>query len=372
MCPASNATPESFDFFVVGAGFAGATLARLVAESGKRVLVIDRRPHLAGNAYDFIDPSTGIRVHKYGPHLFHTNHREVWEFLSRFTAWLPYEHRAQSCVDGKLYPFPINIDTVNALYGTHHTEATIEGFYASVRETREIRNSEDSALARVGRDLYEKFFKNYTKKQWDLWPSELDRAVMERIPLRTNHDDRYFADTYQAMPAEGYTGLFEKMLAHPNITVRLETDYRDVRDKVTFKELIYTGCIDAFFDSRYGKLPYRSVAFEWQHLPEHMHQPVMVVNYPNDFDYTRKTEYKHLPGNQPTEQTVISREYPKAEGDPYYPIPRPENDALYQKYKALADALPHVHFIGRLAEYKYYNQDKVVESALTYFKKHFL
>ncbi len=362
---------QPFDFLVVGAGYAGSTFARLAAESGKRVLVIDCRDHIAGNAYDAIHPTTGIRIHKYGPHLFHTNSREVWEFLSRFTQWLSYEHRVKSCIDGKLYPFPVNIDSVNALYGTRHTEETIEAFYASVREEREIKNSEDAVISRIGKDLYEKFFKNYTKKQWALWPSELDRSVMERIPLRANHDDRYFTDSYQAMPADGYAAMFEAMLAHPLITVRLNTDYRDCLGKVSYKDLVYTGCIDEFFDYRYGKLPYRSVRFVWEIRSEKFHQPVMQVNYPNDFAYTRITEYKHLPGSPACEQTILSREYPQAQGAPYYPIPHPENQILYQKYRTLAEKFPHLHFIGRRAEYKYYNQDKVVERTLNYFQKHF-
>jgi len=359
------------DFLVVGAGYAGTVLARLIAEElDQKVIVVDKRSHIAGNAYDYIDKQTNITLHKYGPHLFHTNNEEVWKFLSRFTSWQPFEHRVRANIDGQTYPIPINIDTVNKLYGTDYTPDTIDQFYQKTRQDRPINNSEDSTIAKIGHDLYEKFFKNYTKKQWDLYPNELDRSVLDRIPVRTNHDDRYFTDKYQALPKDGYTAMFQRMLDHPKISVRLNTEYKDIKDSIEHKELIYSGCIDEFFDYCLGKLPYRSLEFKQEKLPIEQFQEVLQVNYPNHEEYTRILEYKHLSQNPTKDSTIIVKEYSKALGEPYYPIPRPQNRALYQQYLELAtQQYPHVHFIGRLAEYKYYNQDRVVESALGYFKE---
>lgn len=356
-----------FDYLIVGAGYSGSVLAeRLARDAGKRVLLIDKRPHIGGNAYDCYNDQ-GLLVHKYGPHIFHTNSREVFEYLSRFTAWRPYEHRVRASVDGQLLPIPINLDTVNQLYGLRLTSFELDEFFKSVAEKREqIRTSEDVIVSKVGRELYEKFFRNYTRKQWGLDPSELDAQVTARVPVRTNRDDRYFTDTYQAMPLHGYTRMFENMLDHPNISILLNTDYRQVERVIPFKEMIYTGPIDEFFDYRYGKLPYRSLEFKHEVIEREVFQPAPVVNYPNEHAYTRITEFKYLTG-QEHRKTGIVYEYPRAEGDPYYPVPRPENTELYKQYQELAKATPGVHFAGRLATYKYYNQDQVVAQALTLY-----
>ena len=354
-----------FDYLIVGAGFAGSVLAeRLAAGWNKKVLLIDKRPHIGGNAFDHYD-AAGVLVHKYGPHIFHTNSPEVFTYLSRFTAWRPYEHRVLACVDDKLLPIPINLDTVNRLYGWSLTSAQLEQYFAGIGEPREtVRTSEDVIVSKVGRELYEKFFRNYTRKQWGLDPSELDASVIARIPVRTNRDDRYFTDEFQAMPLHGYTAMFERMLDHPNITIELGADYHDLGSQVSYQEVIYTGPIDAYFDYRYGKLPYRSLEFKFETYETRVLQPAPVVNYPNDHAYTRVTEFKYLTG-QEHEKTSVVYEIPRAEGDPYYPIPRPENAELYKKYQRLADDTPNVHFAGRLATYKYYNMDQVVAQALT-------
>jgi len=358
-----------FDYLIVGAGFAGSVLAeRLARGSGKKVLLVDRRPHIGGNAFDHYDDA-GILVHKYGPHIFHTNSREVFEYLSTFTAWRPYEHRVRASVDGQLVPIPINLDTINRLYGLSLTSMQVEDFFASVAEPREtVRTSEDVVVSRVGRELYEKFFRGYTRKQWGLDPSQLDSMVTARVPVRTNRDDRYFSDTYQAMPLRGYTRMFENMLDHENIKILLNTDYREVVDVIPHDRMIYSGPVDEFFDYRYGKLPYRSLKFEFQTVNQEWVQPVAVLNYPNEHLYTRVTEFKHLTG-QEHPKSILVYEYPMAEGDPYYPVPRPENNELYKKYQALAEERSDVHFVGRLATYKYYNMDQVVAQALSVYAR---
>lgn len=358
-----------FDYLIVGAGFAGSVLAeRLASVSGKKVLICDKRNHVGGNAYDHYNEH-GVLVHKYGPHIFHTNSQEVFNYLSRFTAWRPYEHRVQASVDGQLVPMPINLDTINKLYGLNLTSFQLEEFFRSVAEPREhLRTSEDVVVSKVGRELYEKFFRNYTRKQWDLDPSELDASVTSRVPVRTNRDDRYFTDTYQAMPLHGYTRMFERMLDHPNIKIALNCDYREIADEVEFREMIYTGPVDAYFDYAYGKLPYRSLEFRHETHNVAQFQPAPVVNFPNEHAYTRVTEFKYLTGQEHSKTSVVY-EYPQAEGDPYYPVPRKENAEIYTKYKALADATPKVHFVGRLATYKYYNMDQIVAQALTTYAK---
>ena len=358
-----------FDFLIVGAGFAGSVLAeRLASQLDARILIVDQRNHIAGNAYDFYNEA-GILVHKYGPHIFHTNSERVFEYLSAFTDWRPYEHRVRTSVDGQLVPIPINSDTLNKLYGLSLTCQQVDGFLASVAEPcAEILTSKDVVVSRVGHDLYEKFFRNYTRKQWGLDPSELDASVTARVPVRTTRDDRYFTDRLQAMPLHGYTRLFEKMLDHPNIHVLLNTSYRDVQNEVDFEELIFTGPIDEYFDYCHGRLPYRSLHFDHRTHDKPVYQEFPVVNYPNEHAYTRITEFKYLTG-QEHPKTSIVYEYPRAQGDPYYPIPQPQNAKLYQQYKALADALPKVHFVGRLGTYKYYNMDQVVAQALALFEK---
>lgn len=358
-----------FDYLIVGAGFAGSVLAeRLANGSGKRVLICDKRPHIAGNAYDCYD-NDGILIHKYGPHIFHTNSREVFDYLGRFTEWRQYEHRVLAQVDGMLVSIPINLDTINKLYGLNLTSFEVKEFLENVREKRDvIRTSEDVVINAVGRELYEKFFRNYTRKQWGLDPSELDASVTARVPTRTTRDDRYFTDVYQAMPKHGYTRMFEKMLDHPNIKVMLNCDYREIVKEISFKEMVYTGPIDEFFDYRYGKLPYRSLEFKHETHDVEKFQPVTVVNYPNEQAFTRITEFKQLTG-QEHKKTSIVYEFPQAEGDPYYPVPRKENNEIYAKYKLLSETRSDVHFVGRLATYRYYNMDQIVAQSLTEYGK---
>jgi UDP-galactopyranose mutase len=358
-----------FDYLIVGAGFAGSVLAeRLARRSNKRVLIVDRRPHIGGNAYDHYD-GAGILVHRYGPHIFHTNSQEIFDYLGQFTQWRPYEHRVRASVEGRLVPLPINLDTVNALYGLNLTALELADFFtARAVPVEPIATSEDVIVSRVGRDLYEKFFRNYTRKQWGLDPAQLDPSVAARVPIRTNRDDRYFTDTYQAMPVHGYTRMFERMLDHPNIKIMTNTDFREIREFVPWSEMIYTGPIDEFFDHRFGKLAYRSLRFHHETHDRPVFQPAPVVNYPNEHAYTRITEFKYLTGQEHAKTSIVY-EYPCADGEPYYPVPRPENTALYQRYKALADAEPRVHFAGRLATYRYYNMDQVVAQALALYAK---
>ena len=353
-----------FDYLVVGAGFAGSVMAERLANAGKSVMVLDKREHIGGNAYDHYNDD-GVLVHKYGPHIFHTNSQDVFDYLSRFTAWRPYQHRVLAQVDGQRVPIPINLQTINQLYGLSLTSFQVEEFLASVAEKRpSLKTSEDVIVSKVGRELYEKFFQNYTRKQWGLDPSELDAAVTARIPVRTNRDDRYFSDKYQVMPLHGYTRMFERMLSNPNIKVLLNTDFRDAVEFIPFREMIYTGPVDEYFDCCFGKLPYRSLRFQHETHAVERFQEAPVVNFPNEYYYTRCTEFKYLTG-QSHAKTSIVYEYPTAEGDPYYPIPRPENTELYRQYERLAAETANVHFVGRLATYKYYNMDQVVAQALT-------
>ncbi|QIR35423.1 UDP-galactopyranose mutase [Tolypothrix sp. PCC 7910] len=358
-----------FDYLIVGAGFSGSVIAeRLATQSGKKVLVVDKRNHIGGNAYDHYDEH-GVLVHKYGPHIFHTNSREVFEYLSRFTQWRSYEHRVLASVDGQLVPIPINLDTINKLYGMRLNSFEVKEFYESLAEPIEqIRTSEDVVVSKVGRVLYEKFFRGYTRKQWGLDPSELDKSVIARIPTRTNRDDRYFTDTYQAMPRHGFTRMFENMLNHPNIKVMLNTDYQEIQKAIPCREMVYTGPVDEFFDYRYGKLPYRSLDFKHETHNIPVFQSAPVINYPNEQLYTRVTEFKYLTGQEHTKTSIVY-EFPKAEGDPYYPVPRPENNEMYKQYKALSDSTPGVYFVGRLATYKYYNMDQCVAQALSVYKQ---
>jgi UDP-galactopyranose mutase len=358
-----------YDYLIVGAGFAGCVLAeRLAKVSNKRVLIIDKRNHIGGNAYDHYDEA-GILVHKYGPHIFHTNSKEVFSYLSQFTEWRNYQHRVLANVDGQLFPIPINLNTINQMYGLNLNSDEVTAFLASKAEKKtEVLTSEDVVVGSVGRELYEKFFKGYTKKQWDLDPSELNASVTARIPTRTNKDNRYFTDSYQVMPLHGYTKMFERMLDHPNINIMLNTNYKDVMSEISHKKLIFTGPVDEYFNYQYGKLPYRSLEFKFETLNQENFQETGTVNYPNDYLFTRITEFKYLSG-QKHDKTSLVYEFPQAEGDPYYPIPKPENAELYKKYQDLAAQLDDVYFVGRLATYKYYNMDQVVAQALTTFKK---
>lgn len=352
------------NILVVGAGFAGATCARQLADAGHRVRVIDRRSHIAGNAYDETD-AHGVLVHRYGPHIFHTNSELVRTFLSRFTDWRPYEHRVQARVRGQWLPIPINRTTINCLYGLALDEAEVAAWLESVREPRDhVRTSEDVVLNSVGTELCELFFRGYTRKQWGRDLSELSAGVAARIPTRTNDDDRYFTDRFQAMPLQGYTRMFERMLDHPGISVQTGADFRAVRAPGGWDHIVYTGPIDEYFDHRLGYLPYRSLRFEHRHLADNgLQQPCGTLNFPNDQDYTRCTEFRHLTG-QAHSGTSIVYEYPTDQGDPYYPIPAAANEALFQRYQALAEVEAGVTFVGRLAQYRYYNMDQVVAAAL--------
>jgi UDP-galactopyranose mutase len=344
---------------------------RLTSQLGKRVLLIDRRPHIGGNAYDEKD-AAGVLMHRYGPHIFHTNSDDVAAYLSQFTKWRPYEHRVLGSVKGGLHvPIPINRTTLNTLYGLDlQSDEDAAAFFARRAEPVErVRTSEDVVVSAVGRELYETFFRGYTRKQWGMDPSELDKSVTARVPTRTNTDDRYFTDKFQNMPADGYTRMFENMLDQAGITLELGVEFEDVRDEADYDRLIFTGPIDEYFDHRYGKLPYRSLAFRHETLDQEWFQPVGTVNYPDEaVPYTRISEYKHMTG-QAARKTTITYEFPRADGDPYYPVPRPENQALYKKYEALALAAPDVQFVGRLATYRYYNMDQVVGQALATFRR---
>ncbi len=362
---------DRYDILVVGAGYAGSIMAeRLARQRGCRVLIIDRRDHIAGNAFDYHDEH-GVVVHRYGPHIFHTNSEKVVEYLSRFTEWRPYEHRVLARVDGKFLPMPINRTTINGLYGLAlSTDEEVKQFLAERAEpVDQIRNSEDVVVAKVGRELYEKFFRGYTRKQWQRDPSELNSSVCGRIPVRTNTDDRYFTDAFQKMPADGYTAMFRRILDHPLIDVRVSRDYDEVRGEIEYDHLVYTGPIDKYFDYRFGALPYRSLEFELRNVgtPDGGYaQPTTTVNEPSeDVPYTRTTEFRRMTGQVRHDSSTLAVEYPRAEGDPYYPIPRDDTRALYRRYEAMGDELPDVTFVGRLARYQYLNMDQVVGQALS-------
>ncbi|HEY0026276.1 MAG TPA: UDP-galactopyranose mutase [Allosphingosinicella sp.] len=365
------ATKKKYDYLVVGAGFAGSVIAeRLASQHDAHVLVIDKRPHVAGNAYDHLDDA-GVLIHQYGPHIFHTNSDEIVDYLSKFTAWRPYEHKVLADVRDRLVPIPINRTTLNMLFGLDlKTDEDAAAYLASRAEpVEDIKTSEDVVVNAVGRELYELFFQGYTRKQWGIDPSGLDKAVTARIPTRTNTDDRYFGDKHQIMPRDGYTAMFNNMLNHPNIDVLLSTDYQDIIGDIAAGHIVFTGPVDEYFDFRFGKLPYRSLRFEHKILDQEEFQPVSVVNYPDpEVPYTRITEYKKLTG-QEHPKTSITYEYPSAEGDPYYPIPRAENQELFKRYEALADSTDNVTFVGRLATYRYYNMDQVVGQALSTFRR---
>jgi UDP-galactopyranose mutase len=366
----------TYDWLVVGAGFAGSVLAeRLAAQRGDRVLVIDRREHIAGNAYDHLDEA-GVLIHRYGPHIFHTNSEAVFAHLSRFTEWRPYEHRVLAEVVSPTtgqtvqVPMPINLDTINQLYGLNLSEDELEGWFAArAEQVDQVRTSEDVVVGKVGRELYEMFFRGYTRKQWALDPSELDKSVTARVPTRTNRDDRYFTDKFQAMPLHGYTAMFTRMLDHPNITVCTGMEFAEARRRFNFRRVIWTGPVDEYFGYRHGRLPYRSLRFRHETLDQEWALPTGTVNHPAEATpFTRVSEYKYLTG-QSHPKTSVTYEFPAAEGDPYYPIPRPENQALYKQYEALADAERETWFVGRLATYRYYNMDQVVGQALSTFER---
>jgi UDP-galactopyranose mutase len=359
-----------FDWLIAGAGFAGSVLAeRLASQRGDSVLLVDRRSHVGGNAYDHHD-AAGVLIHRYGPHIFHTNAQSVFDYLSVFTRWRPYEHRVLASLHGRLLPFPINRTTLNRLYGIDlQDERAAEQFLRDRAEhVADIRTSEDIVVSKIGRDLYEKFFRGYTRKQWGLDAADLDKSVAARVPARFSTDDRYFEDKYQVMPADGYTRLFGRLLDHRKIEVRLKCDFTEVRQQIPHRRVIFTGPIDEYFGHRLGKLPYRSIDFRHETLEQEWAQPVAVVNFPGNEPYTRVTEYKHLTG-QTHPWTSLTYEYPTATGDPYYPIPRSENRNLYRQYEQLARSTENVFFSGRLGTYMYYNMDQVVAQSLALFER---
>jgi len=363
---------KKIDILIIGAGISGAVLAERYASIGKKVLVLEKRNHIAGNCFDYYDEN-GILVSKYGAHLFHTNEQEVWDYVNQFSDWYPWEHKVIARVDDKTVPIPVNITTVNTLFGTAiDTEYEMKTWLEENRVNIEKpRNGEEAVLNRVGTELYEKMFKHYTKKQWDKFPSELDASVLDRIPVRHNYDDRYFSDKYQALPKGGYTQLFEKILANPNIEIRLNTDYFEVKEEYEgYEKLFYTGPVDRFFEFKHSlqeQLEYRSINFVSETLDADYFQENSVVNYPGtEVDYTRIIEYKHF-GHQQAEKTTIVKEFTVDHGEPYYPVPNPRNQEIYERYKAEADKLQDVHFVGRLANYKYFNMDQAFKNALDLF-----
>lgn len=363
------------DIVIVGAGISGAVLAQQYASIGKRVTVIERRDHIAGNCYDYYDDN-GILVSKYGAHLFHTNYEDVWAYVNQFSEWYPWEHKVLARVGDKLVPVPVNITTVNTLYGLDlRTDEEMQQWLDENREDNPgATNGRDAVLHKVGGDLYEKMFRHYTKKQWDKYPEELDASVLNRIPVRTNTDDRYFSDKYQALPKHGYTQLFAAILDHPNIDVRLSTDFFDVRPQLgNYEKLFYTGPIDRFFEFKHSlveKLEYRSINFVSETVEREFFQENSVINYPGrEVDFTRIVEYRHF-GNQTGSQvTTIVKEYTTDEGDPYYPVPNERNQRIYERYRAEAEALEDVYFVGRLANYKYFNMDQAFHNALQLFEQ---
>lgn len=358
-----------FKYVVVGAGLAGLTMAERIANVlDEKVLVIEKRGHIGGNVYDSYNDD-GILIHNYGPHIFHTNDREVYEYLSSFTNWRDFWHRVLTYVDGNLIPMPITVETINKLYNLNLNCFEVEDFLRrQAEEIKDIKTSRDVALSKVGKDIYEKIFENYTKKQWGVDPAELDTSVISRIPVRTNRDTRYFSDKYQGMPLHGYTKMCERMAANKNIKILLNTDYKEVMNDISYDTLIYTGAADEFYNYKYGRLAYRSVRFVFETYDMDAFQEAPVVNYPNDYDFTRITEYKQLTG-QKHAKTTISKEFPCAEGEPYYPFPTSEHRKKYEMYAADMAKEKNVIFIGRLAEYRYYNMDGVVRRALDEFEK---
>jgi len=364
---------KKYDILVIGAGISGAVLAERYASTGKKVLVIEKRSHIAGNCFDYRDEND-ILVSKYGAHLFHTNDEEVWEYVNFFSDWYDWEHKVIARVDGKTVPIPVNITTVNTLFDEQiATEADMTAWLESNRiHFERPSNGEEAVLNRVGLELYEKMFKHYTKKQWDKYPAELDASVLERIPVRQNYDDRYFSDKYQALPKGGYTQLFEKILAHPNIEVLLNTDFFEVKDQLEgYEKLFYTGPVDRYFEFKHSlieKLEYRSINFVSETHELEFFQENSVVNYPGtEVDFTRIIEYKHF-GNQSSQKTTVVKEFTIDEGEPYYPVPNPRNQEIYARYKAEADKLTDVYFVGRLANYKYFNMDQAFKNALELFR----
>jgi UDP-galactopyranose mutase len=356
-----------YDYLIIGAGIAGCVLAERLANLGNRILLVEKRYHVGGNCYDEYNQD-GILIHRYGPHIFRTNSLEIWTYLSHFTDWYHYQHKVLAYVDGLTVPFPVNLDTLSILLNQQFSATEMNNYLQKARyeaNVGPIKNARDMAISLVGQELYDIFFKYYTRKQWNLWPEELAAEVTGKFPVRLNRDPRYFNDKYQGLPKHGYTKMFNRMLNHPNINILLQTDYKQIVGNISFDRMIYTGPIDYFFDYVHGKLPYRSLKFEYETLPVEYYQEVGTVNYPNDYDFTRITEFKHLTGQKHL-WTSIAREYPVAEGEPYYPVPTEINQELYRRYQNEAQKLKSVYFLGRLAEYRYYSMDQVLDQVFRF------
>ncbi|MGJ5813195.1 UDP-galactopyranose mutase [Paludibaculum fermentans] len=367
----------TFPWLIVGAGYAGSVLAeRIASVRNQSVLLIDRRDHIAGNAFDALDEH-GVLIHRYGPHVFHTNSLRVWDYLSQFTEWRPYQHRALGLVQGQLVPVPFNLESLRRLWppdAAAALQARLVAEYGMDVKVPILRMLEhaDPAIQHLARYIYDNVFAGYTRKQWDLEPEQLDPSVMARVPVHVSEDDRYFQDRFQALPRDGYTAMFQRMLSHPNIQVRLNTDYRALPPGLSWGRMVYTGPVDEFFDHRHGRLPYRSLRFEFPHQPTDRHQPCGQVNYPNTELFTRVSEFKHMTG-QEIAGTTLAVEYPQphepGRNEPYYPVPRPESAVIHEKYQAEVAALAgQTIFVGRLADYRYYNMDQVVARALKVFE----
>ncbi len=359
-----------YDFLIVGSGLSGSTLAERLSHKYKKILLIDKRSHLGGNVYDEYDKNN-VLIHKYGPHIFHTNSKEVFDYLSNFTEWIKYEHKVVSFVDNKFVPIPVNRNTLNLIFNEHLKTDEETSIYLDKlkKNIKIIKSAKDVVLSKIGKELYKKLFEGYTKKQWGINPEKLSPEITKRIPIRINCDDRYFSDLYQYMPKDGYTAMIKKMLSNKKIKILLNTDFRNLDKKITYKNLIYTGPIDYFFNYKYGKLNYRSIYFEFESYNKNHYQNYPVINYPDEkINYTRITEFKYLTG-QKINKTTIVKEYPQSKGDEYYPILTAEDKKIYEKYKKEALKLKNTYFVGRLAEFKYYNMDQAVAAALSLSKK---
>lgn len=367
-----------YDFLIVGAGFAGAVLAeRIASQLHKQVLIIDRRNHIGGNSYDYKNEK-GITIHKYGPHIFHTNSKKVWDYTSQFTDWHYYFHKVLAMIDGELAPIPFNFNSLYQLFPQNYAkkieQKLLENYQFGLKiPIFKLLQSKDDDLKLLADYVYKNVFLGYNLKQWGITPEELDPSVANRVPIMLSRDNRYFQDQYQAIPEEGYTKIFERLLDNPYIELRLETDYKNIINEVKYENLIYTGAIDEFFDYEYGELPYRSLRFVFKNLEIEKYQPLAIINYPNNYDFTRISEYKHFL-DEKSNKTTISIEYPEAfsigRNERYYPIPNGENQSAYEKYLEKAKSLKkNIRFIGRLAEYKYYNMDQVIGVALLEFEK---
>ena len=355
---------------VVGAGISGCVAARMLAEKGYEVLLVDRRNHVGGNAYDAKN-AAGITIQMHGPHIFHAKDAKVWDFLSRFTGWRYYQHRAMAYVEGRHVPVPINIDTVNQLYGLFHDAESIGRFFeanrAPIDKPRSLR---EAVIGRIGEDLYDLLFRNYTKKLWGVDGDALPASLAGRQSARLNRDDRCYAEPYQGIPEHGFAAMFAAMLDHPGIEVRLNCPYRELPDDCKRLSTIYTGCIDEYFGHRFGRLPYRSLRFFYKTYDYEWHQPVATVNFPNDYEFVRATEFKHWT-RETSKQTTVVYEHPRDEGEPYYPLPTLDARELYQKYAEAAKALKGIHFVGPFGSYRNMDMNHAALETMDVVEKHF-